>query len=245
MACVGFGCLARSPGDRKSSFFLWLFGTFFATASPICVLQSLLSLSAARHFFRTEQFGGIHPHFFPSITQLSSKPSSSETSFQKSFWDSVVDRPYYRPSPLLSFHKHAEGKSWILTWRVWKFGRMFVLVNPHCRHKAVNHRRSAALARGKMKMLSPIYPPSSGRRRLETCEKGTLRSRHKRKKKDNTTLTAFRSLWEMCHLIQLAVHDRAQMFTANMQIHRSTPPPRNETSHHETQQGLPGGPPRG
>lgn len=158
MACVGFGCLARSPGDRKSSFFLWLFGTFFATASPICVLQSLLSLSAARHFFRTEQFGGIHPHFFPSITQLSSKPSSSETSFQKSFWDSVVDRPYYRPSPLLSFHKHAEGKSWILTWRVWKFGRMFVLVNPHCRHKAVNHRRSAALARGKMKMLSPIYP---------------------------------------------------------------------------------------
>jgi hypothetical protein len=61
---VGFGCLARSPGERKSSFFLWLFGTFLAMASPICVLQSLLRLAAARHFFRTEQFGGIYPHFF-------------------------------------------------------------------------------------------------------------------------------------------------------------------------------------
>ena len=30
--------------------------------------------------------------------------------------------------------------------------------NPHCRHKAVTHRRSAVLARGKMKMLSPLYP---------------------------------------------------------------------------------------
>ena len=49
IACVGFGCLARSPGGRKSSFFLWLFGSFLA--SPICVLQSLVCLAAARHFF--------------------------------------------------------------------------------------------------------------------------------------------------------------------------------------------------
>ena len=156
IACVGFGCVARSPGGRKPSFFLWLFGTFLA--SPVCVLQSLLCLAAARHFFRTEQFGCIHPHFFPSIPQLSSGPSSSETPFQNSFSDSVVDRPYYRLSPLLSFHMHAERKSLILTWQVWKFGRMFVPANPHCRHNAVTHRRSAVLARGKMKILSPIYP---------------------------------------------------------------------------------------
>jgi len=81
----GVGCLARSLGGRKSSFFLWLFGTFLAMASPICVLQSPLCLAAARHIFGTEQFGGIHPHFFPPIPQLSSGPSSSETSFQNSF----------------------------------------------------------------------------------------------------------------------------------------------------------------
>jgi hypothetical protein len=109
-------------------------------------------------FFGTEQFGGIHPHFFPFILQLSSGSSSSKTSFQNSFSDSVVDCPCYRLSPLLSFHMHAERKSWILTWKVWKFGRMLVPANPHCRHKAVTHRRSAVLARGKMKMLSPLYP---------------------------------------------------------------------------------------
>ena len=30
--------------------------------------------------------------------------------------------------------------------------------NPHCRHNAVTHRRSAVFTRGEMKMLSPIYP---------------------------------------------------------------------------------------
>jgi hypothetical protein len=112
------------------------------------------------------------PFFFFSYWKIwlypSAFPSIYSSAFQQaffirdiipdSFWDSVVDRPYYGPSPLLSFHEHAERKSWILTWKVWKFGRMFVPANPRCRHKAVTHRRSVVLARGKMKILSPIYP---------------------------------------------------------------------------------------
>jgi len=67
IACVGFGCPARGPGGRKSSFFLWLFGTF--SASPICVLQSLLCLAAARFFLLNNLAvpTSFHPFFsFPA-----------------------------------------------------------------------------------------------------------------------------------------------------------------------------------
>jgi hypothetical protein len=45
--------------------------------------------------FGTEQFGGIHhSSVFPSIPYLSGRPFSSEASYQKSFWDFVVEHPY-------------------------------------------------------------------------------------------------------------------------------------------------------
>ena len=82
----------------------------------------------------------------------------------------------------------------------------------------------------------PYHPVADGV--LKHARKG-LRDHVTKKKKKAGLFTAFRSSWERCHLIQLAVHDWVQMFTANMQIHRC-----NETSHHETQ-GLPGGLPKG
>lgn len=43
---------------------------------------------------------------FLCIPQLSGRPSSCETSSQNSFWDFVVEHPYYIPNPLQSFNKH-------------------------------------------------------------------------------------------------------------------------------------------
>jgi hypothetical protein len=52
--------------------------------------------------------------FFPSLPQPSRGPSSSGTSFQKLFWVSVVDRPYYMSSPLWSFNKCISCQSFSL-----------------------------------------------------------------------------------------------------------------------------------
>ena len=71
------------------------------------LFSSSIRLAAACQFFRIEQFGAIIPHFvLPSVPRLPIEPSSSETSFQNSFWDSVVQHPYYMPSWMQSFNLH-------------------------------------------------------------------------------------------------------------------------------------------
>jgi hypothetical protein len=52
-------------------------------------------------WYPSKQFGGILLHFvFPSTPQLSSKLSSSKTSFPNSFLNSLVENSYYMASPL-------------------------------------------------------------------------------------------------------------------------------------------------
>ena len=64
-----------------------------------------------------------------------------------------------------------------------KFGRMFVHVTPHCRSPTDD---LLCLHGARWRCFHQLTLPSSGRRRLETWEKGTSRSRHKKKKNSRT-----------------------------------------------------------
>jgi hypothetical protein len=100
-------CGVRLPGEKscwKKIFLLSMVLRHFLGHGLPCLRPPIAPMSCrcTPIFFHTEQFGGTHPHFFPSIPQLSSGPSSSET-FQNSFWDSAVKRSCYRPRPLFIF----------------------------------------------------------------------------------------------------------------------------------------------
>jgi hypothetical protein len=62
-----------------------------------CFLSPVTRMSSCcMPAFGIMQFSSILPHFvYPAVLLFFSRPSSSDISFQSSFWDSVTEHPYY------------------------------------------------------------------------------------------------------------------------------------------------------
>ena len=80
--------------------------SFLVKAS--CFLPPITHMSCwCNPLFCNEQFYNFLPHFiFTSIPWLSSRPPSSDTSFQNLFCNSVFEHPCNMYSPLSSFNGH-------------------------------------------------------------------------------------------------------------------------------------------
>jgi hypothetical protein len=88
-------------------YFLWLFGLFPGRGLLPSSSDHSSTLLLCANSFSWVTWSPILQHFIsPYVPRLYIVPSLSNTAFQNSVWDSVMEHPYYMPSPLQTCNTH-------------------------------------------------------------------------------------------------------------------------------------------